>query len=121
MPKPVATYRGKAQAINRTDNNRVVKSKDIQGERELKPTKFMIGDGNASVSVTRGFKTWFSTRDAGMTVESTVTVTVKCAQDQDAITCATQQAGHLAEEMAARGNEEMGLHLDKFADELNHG
>ena len=73
-----------------------------------------LGDGKASVSATRGFKNWFSTREAGMTVEATVTVTLTCGQTRAAISDAVSAAGNMAEILAVEGCEEMGLHIDKF-------
>ena len=75
-------------------------------------TDIPMGDGNANVSVTRGLKTWFSTREAGMTVESTVSVQLTCDQSEDGIKEAAEEAGRLAETLALEGSEEMGLHLE---------
>lgn len=72
------------------------------------------GDGKASVAPTRGMKNWFSTREAGMTVESTVEVKLTCGQSEKEILAAGAEAGRLAEVLAIEGCEEMGLHLDSF-------
>jgi hypothetical protein len=75
---------------------------------------FPPGDEKASVSATRGFKSWFSTREAGLTVEATVTVSVKCAQDEMSIDIASTEAGKVAEAQAKLGIEEMGLYITAF-------
>lgn len=72
------------------------------------------GDGKATVSVTRGFKNWFSTKEAGMTVESTVGITITCGQTPSAIADAAKAAGNMAENLAVEGCDEMGLHIDSF-------
>jgi len=103
-----ATYQRTAHKLNRTDQ-REVKRKVDMGARD---TDIPMGDGNANVSVTRGLKTWFSTREAGMTVESTVSVQLTCDQSEDGIKEAAEEAGRLAETLALEGSEEMGLHLE---------
>lgn len=82
-----------------------------------KEIELPVGDGNANVSVTRGFKTWFSTREGGLTVESTVNVSVKCHQSEADIREAIEKAGVIAETEAISGSDEMGLHIDAFAKE----
>lgn len=77
-------------------------------------TDIPVGDGKAGVSIARGLKTWFSTREAGMTVESTVQVQLTCGQSENEIKAAAEEAGRLAELLALEGSEEMGLHLDTF-------
>lgn len=109
--KAVATYDGKAREVNRTDGGRVRREKDIHGTEVL---LFDPGDEKAQVTATRGFKSWFSARDAGLTVESTITVSVKCNQDEASINVASTQAGKVAETQAQLGMEEMGLYLDAF-------
>ena len=83
----------------------------MKGSKEV---DLPLGDGNAKVGAQRGFKCWFSTREAGLTVESTVHVTITCGQSESEIRAAAENAGHLAEMMALEGNDEMGLHLDAF-------
>lgn len=103
-----ATYQRTARKYNRTDHREVSKRVEM-GTRE---TDIPCGDGKANVSVTRGLKTWFSTREAGMTVESTVEVRLTCGQSEAEIREAAEEAGRLAEGMALEGSEEMGLHLE---------
>jgi len=79
------------------------------------------GDGAARVTATRGFKNWFSTREAGLTVESTVSVNITCGQSVAAIEAAAEIAGNLAENLAVEGAAQMGLHMDKFAREISSG
>lgn len=111
-----ATYEGHAREVNRTDGGRETQKKEINGVKEL---SFDPGDEKAKVSSTRGFKTWFSTRDAGLTVESTVTVTVMCGQDSKSIEVAVQECGQAAEHFAKKGAEEMGLYLDEFHKDMS--
>lgn len=83
------------------------------GTRE---TAIPVGDGKAEVGVTRGLKTWFSTREAGMTVESTVYVKLTCDQSEDGIRAAAEEASIIAENLALEGSEEMGMHLEPLMD-----
>ena len=113
--KARATIEGQAQQISREDNNRVRRKKEIRGEVIL---SFDPGDEKARVDNTRGFKSWFSNRDGGLTVESTVRVSVTCNQDSGSIELAIQEAGILAESMAKKGAEEMGAYIDSFAKDV---
>lgn len=103
-----ATYERSARRYNRTDQREVERITDM-GTRDM---DLPAGDENASVSVTRGLKTWFSTREAGMTVESTVSVQLTCGQSESEIRDAAEEAGRLAESLALEGSEEMGMHLE---------
>jgi hypothetical protein len=102
---------GKATEKVKTDGDRIRREKDLSGSFDM---PFPIGDGVGRVEVTRGFKNWFSTREAGLTVESTVTVSVACNQDVHSILEAVTQAGIVAEEKAKEGAEEMGAYLKNF-------
>lgn len=122
MPHPVipnrkarATVEGHAQQISREDNNRIRRKKEIRGEVEL---NFDPGNEKARVDNTRGFKSWFSNRDGGLTVESTVSVSVSCNQDHQSMEIAIQEAGVMAEAMAKKGAEEMGAYIDSFAKDV---
>jgi len=103
-----AAFQRTTVKTNRTDQREVGK-RTVAGSIE---TDIPIGDGNAKIGITRGLKTWFSTREAGMTVESTVHVQLTCGQSEDEIKAAAEEAGRLAEELALKGSEEMGLHLE---------
>lgn len=103
-----ATFQRTATKTNRTDQ-RQVKKQVVSGSME---TDIPVGDGKAEVGVTRGLKTWFSTREAGMTVESTVYVQLTCGQSEKEVKEAAEEAGRLAESLALAGSEEMGLHLE---------
>jgi hypothetical protein len=103
-----ATFQRTATKTNRTDQREVGKT-IAAGSVE---TDIPAGDGKAEVGVTRGLKTWFSTREAGMTVESTVYVQLTCGQSEAEIKAAAEEAGRLAESLALAGSEEMGLHLE---------
>ena len=107
---------GYAQKTNRTDSNKVEKHVDVNTPVEF---DFDPGDQLGEVGVTRGFKTWFSSRDAGMTVESTVTVSVHCNQDTQSIYEAAIAAGKKAEELANNGIEEMGLYITAFKQDIH--
>ena len=109
--KATASVHGKATERVKTDGNRLRREKDLSGQFEM---PFPIGDGVGRVEVTRGFKNWFSTRDAGLTVESTVTVSVACNQDVHSIMDAISQSAIVAEEKAKEGAEEMGAYLESF-------
>jgi len=80
-----------------------------------------VPEGNARVTATRGFKNWFSTREAGLTVESTVSVMISCEQSESAISIAAEAAGELAEGLAIEGGEKMGMHMDRFARQVSEG
>jgi len=111
----MATVEGRAQQIAKEDNNRVRRKQEIRGEAEL---NFFPGDGKAQVDSTRGFKSWINGRNGGLTVESTVRVSVACNQDPESIEVAIQEAGAVAEAMAKKGAEEMGAYVDHFAEDV---
>ena len=110
--KAKATVEGHTQQIAKEDNNRVRQRKEIRGEVEL---SFNPGNEKATVDNTRGFKSWISGRNGGLTVESTVRVSVSCNQDHQSMEIAIQEAGVMAEAMAKKGAEEMGAYIDNFA------
>lgn len=87
--------------------------------KKTQKTELPVGDGNARASVTRGFKTWFSTREAGLTIESTVNVSIVCGQTEKEIEEATSEAGRIGEKCAVNGLEEMDLHLNSFVKEVS--
>jgi hypothetical protein len=103
-----AIFNRTSKKYNRTDQREIDRRTDM-GARDI---QIPIGDGKAGVSATRGLKTWFSTREAGMTVESTVQVQLTCGQSEEEIKAAGEEAGRLAEILALEGSEEMGLHLE---------
>jgi hypothetical protein len=105
-----AHYTGTARQLVRAEGNRVRKEKEIRGTEEfdLNP-----GDGNARVEVTRGFKIWHSNRDAGITVEATISVSLTCNQDEKTIKRAADKAGDLAENRARKGAETMREYLNQ--------
>lgn len=105
-----ATYSGVARVWN-PDDERQVRRKVMAGTKEI---DLPLGDGNAQLTVTKGFKSWASTRDGGMTVESTVAVTLACGQTEVEIREANENASILAESMARDGFEEMKMYLDGF-------
>ena len=113
--KARATVEGQAQQLSREDNNRVRRKQEIRGIVEL---NFDPGDEKARIDNTRGFKTWISGRNGGLTVESTVRVGVTCNQDAGSIENAIREAGIMAESMAKKGAEEMGAYIDHFAKDL---
>lgn len=110
-----ATYTGLVRVYNRTDN-REIKRKDMAG---TKAVSLPPGDGRANVRATRGFKHWFSTREAGITVESTVEVSLVCSQNEKAIMRAGEETGQMAEQLAFQGMEEMDLHIDQFRRQMD--
>ena len=106
----VAIYEGQAQIKNRTDQ-REMRRKIIMGKRD---TSMPLGDGNAEVNAQRGFKKWVSTRAAGLTVESTVGVKLRCGQTEEEVRDGVQEVNRLAEVLAFEGLEEMEIYIDKF-------
>jgi len=81
-----------------------------------------LGDGNARTTATRGYKSWFSTREAGLTVESTVSVEIACGQNKAEIVDAAGMAGQLADDLAKNGLKEMGFALmQDIPEEVRHG
>lgn len=78
-----------------------------------------LGDGNARVNQTRGFKHWYSTREAGLTVEATTSVSIVCGQSEAEVKAALDEASRIAETHAVQGAEEMDMHLDSFAKETS--
>jgi len=78
-----------------------------------------LGDGKAKVGQTRGFKHWYSTREAGLTVEATISVYITCGQSEKEVDAAMEEAGRIAEKHAIMGVEEMDMHLDSFAKETS--
>lgn len=83
----------------------------MAGSREM---DLPLGDGNARMSVTKGFKSWASTRDGGMTIESTVEISLACGQTEPEIREAHENASVLAESLAREGFDEMRMYLDGF-------
>ena len=110
-----AVVNGTARVWNRTDEREVRRTEMSKTQDVDLP----VGDGNARVAVQRGFKTWFSTREGGLTVESTVSVSIVCGQTETEVQAAAEEAGRLAEKMAQEGGEEMGLHMDSFVEDMS--
>jgi len=110
-----ASYSGSLLIYNKTDEREIWR-KHVAGTKkvELPP-----GDGNASVSATRGFKHWFSTKEAGLTVESTFQVSLTCGQKESSIMAAGEEAGRIAETMALQGIEEMDMHIEQFQKDIH--
>ena len=113
--KARATVEGQAQQLSREDNNRVRRKQEIRGIVEL---NFDPGDEKSRVSNTRGFKSWIVGRNGGLTVESTVSVSVACNQNLESMEVAIRAAGVVAEAEAKRGAEEMGAYIDHFAEDV---
>ena len=111
IPKPskqLAKVEGSAMRTNRT-SGQVEKKQDYSGVQPID-----VPPGESTVAATRGFKHWFSTRDAGMTVESTTSVTISCERDLDSIMNAGWAAGQMAERLAKDGCNDMDLYIEKF-------
>lgn len=105
-----ATYNGTARLYNKYDE-REERRKEMKG---TKNTDLPLGDGNARVGATRGFKEWFSGRAGGLTVESTVSVNLVCGQTEDEIRAACEEAARMAENMAYGGAEEMRIYIEDY-------
>lgn len=112
----VLNYEGTIRAFDRT-NKREIRKKYVSGTRK---TNLPTGDEFAQVTATRGFKHWFSTREAGMTVESTMTVNATCGQSEKEILSMGEEVSQLAEKMALGGMEEMDMHIDQFMKDTGH-
>jgi hypothetical protein len=112
-----ATYNGVVRLYNRSDEREVAR-KVLMGTRD---TNIPLGDGKAGVTVTRGFKSWFSSREAGLTVESTVAVSLTCGQNIAEIEDACAQAGLLAEGLASNGMSEMGFRMQNIPEDIRDG
>lgn len=114
---PKATYSGRASASLR---GKEVKHKNIEGTKEV---DLDLGDGNAAVSQTRGFKHWMSADDRdnhvgrGMSVEASVEVKLACGQTVPSIKTAAQAAGEIAEDIAHAAIEEMDQYLFAFMED----
>jgi hypothetical protein len=108
-----ASYSGAVRVFNKTDN-REVRRRNVAGTKKV---DLPPGDGLAGVRATRGFKHWFSTKEAGLTVESTMEVRLTCGQNEKAIMAAGEVAGQMAEQLALEGMEEMDMHIDQFVKE----
>ena len=108
MPK--ANVTGVASLYSRTDG---LERKRLIVKGPIK-TDIPIGDGKAGVTQTRGFKNWYSSRSEGLTVESTMSVSLTCGQSEEEIKKAAETASSIAEELAVAGLEEMGTYLDNF-------
>lgn len=88
---------------------------DQTNEREIyrrfinmtKEIDLPVGDGRSNVQATRGFKQWFSTRERGLTVESTVSVSAACGQSEAEILDAGAAVGELAVRLADNGLAQM--------------
>lgn len=105
-----ATYSGAARVYNKYDE-REERRKEMKG---TKNTELPLGDGNARVGATRGFKEWFSGQKGGLTIESTVNVSIVCGQSEDEIRAACEEAARMAENMSYEGAEEMRIYLEDF-------
>lgn len=105
-----ATYDGSARVFNKYDE-REERRIEMKGKQD---TDLPLGDGNARVGATRGFKEWFSGQLGGLTVESTVSVSIVCGQSEDEIRAACEESARIAENMALSGAEEMRIYLNDF-------
>jgi len=103
-----AQYDGYAKLIVPHDHNRVLKEIEMRGTKEF---DMDAGDGNAKVGITHGFKKWESSRDGGLTVEATVSVTLTCNQDEKTINLAADKASDLSEHQAQKGLNRMMEYL----------
>lgn len=103
-----ANAQGKVTATRR-DTGTVEREEELHAEEEF---DMDVGDKGANIGNRRGFKKWASDKDHGLTVESTVTVTLTCNQDKKSILLAGAMAGSLAEQVAMQGIQEMNQYFD---------
>lgn len=105
-----ARVAGQSRRVNRTDS-RVEREENIM---KTVKTDIPLGDGKAQVGNTRGFKRWMSTRNEGVTVETTITVTLTCGQTLNEIHTAIDKAGQIAEDEVLEAMDRMGIHFKNF-------
>lgn len=105
-----ASYDGTARLYNKYDEREEAR-KTMKGKQD---TDLPLGDGNGRINVARGFKEWFSGQLGGLTVESTVSVSIVCGQSEKEIRDACAEASRMAESMALEGAEEMRTYLQDF-------
>ena len=105
-----ATYDGTARLYNKYDEREIAR-KEMKGTKD---TDLPLGDGNARVGATRGFKEWFGGHAGGLTMESTVNVNIVCGQSEGEIRAACEEVSRMAESMSLGGAEEMRTYLEDF-------
>lgn len=114
---PVRRKRGKARAqshVSVTDKDKEV----VMQEQEDEILYTHIPAGPAGVGVTHGAKWWGSTRENGMTVESTCFVSMPCQGDTESLEKANDKASELAYRFAFKNGEKMYRQLEKeFSEE----
>lgn len=77
-----------------------------------------IPAGPAGVAVTHGAKWWGSTRENGMTVESSCHVSIPCHSDTDSMELANDKASELAYRFTFKNGAKMeDILVAEFADE----
>lgn len=97
-------------------DSRVEREENIM--KEVK-TELPLGDGKAQISNTRGFKKWVSTREEGLTVETTITVSLTCGQTLEEVHAAIDKAGQIAEDEVLEAMDRMGVHIKRFRSEFS--
>jgi hypothetical protein len=95
------------------------REKELHSEQksgEIDVSIKVMGDRLAEVSAIRSFKYWYSSREAGITIEAGATVKLTCSQDTATINLAGHEAGRLATELAVQGAESMHEFVKDFQD-----
>ena len=109
------------RTIGATAHTHAVASKDSKKVREEDRTRDLttdIEDGPAQVQVTHGIKRWESSRESGMTIETTCTVMIPCARDELIMQRANNYAAAMAHEFAWKDHKTIQKDLDSFVDWL---
>lgn len=103
------------EVVMRKRPSRIVRRKPVRGTEDVDLPR---GDGKSGVTSTRGFKHWYSSRDAGISVESTISVTIPCNNNTPSIESASDYASEIALRMSEKGIEEMDEYVEDFMKEI---
>ena len=79
-----------------TTTRAVKDKKEIHKEHGKFTTVLLVKPGVAGIKVTHGKKYWCNTQVDGLSVESTCTVSLKCAQEKHELDKANEQASKFA-------------------------
>jgi|GEM_PF-6158357 hypothetical protein len=104
-----------------TAHTHTIASKDgkkVNEEARTRDITTDIEDGPAQVQVTHGIKRWESNRESGMSVETTCTVTIPCARNENVMQRANNYAASMAHEFAWKDHKAIQGDLDRFVDWL---
>lgn len=106
--------RRKSKAVVNTSIAVKSKKTNIRNDLDTFVEDVLVSPGDAQVTVTHGKKYWSSTRADGMSVESTCTVKLSCAQNVDALAVANDQASELAYVYMKKNYKRVLADIDAF-------